>query len=334
MVSPNRGWAVSRSTVLRTIDGGRKWRVVLNLRGARWPFDFSLTADGPLRAWVLKRGPHSSIIVLSSENGGVTWRSSAPLPFEKQTGPSLAADISFPNRRQGWLLRIGRPRAGVFPYELYRTHDGGFHWRPVEAKTSLSDSRHSLPGCVDAVTFDTGRSGWATGECDLQPGRAILYHTVDGGHTWMKLYLARPPGFSIFTFATYPPRFHGDQGILPVYLYRPTAYVLYVTNDHGRHWQPTTPVHVFTSSLGPSIATSGASHIWLAANRSLYASSDRGRHWSKIYSGPAFASTPQLQFLDLRHGFLVPAVPQPRSLVTKNGGRVWRVLRTTLIPVH
>jgi hypothetical protein len=333
MVTRRTGWGVSSKAVLRTNDWGGHWKVLLRFSAARWPFDFSLRTAGAGTAWVLVRTSDSRFVVLSTHNAGGTWHSSAPVPSTTvPSSPSFAGTISFANAKLGWLLRIGKPVVGRMPHQLYRTLDGGLHWTEIESSTTVTLSGHSLPACVDAVTSDTGKSLWATGQCDIQTSRTILYHSADGGRIWRTVILGRLPGFFVTSFATFPPLFHGAQGILPVYLSQPGAYVLYASSDHGRNWHPTTPVYLNSSGLGPGVATFDGYHVWLAANQALYASRDRGLHWNILYRNPGLASSPQIQFLNRKDGYAVTAVPGPRILVTLNGGHSFHAVPTAFSP--
>ncbi len=120
--------------VIRSRDGGRTWRAVLaNLDALRPRLPAISNYSGPFA--VLGGGAavfvgfcpacgRGTITVLSTRDGGSSWRRSAPL-----RGYAPVA-VSFPDARHGWLLttsRAGSPPSGL----LWSTADGGRSFRLV-----------------------------------------------------------------------------------------------------------------------------------------------------------------------------------------------------------
>ncbi len=107
--TPQHGWAVgSGGTILKTIDGGKKWKRVSSgtttLLTSVYFMDLS-------KGWVTGAGGWLS----RTTNGGESW-SQQPLDSQQ---PLYAT--SFPSSNVGWVVGGGGT--------IFSTADGGRHWR-------------------------------------------------------------------------------------------------------------------------------------------------------------------------------------------------------------
>ncbi len=98
-------------------------------------------------------------IVLSTTNGGVTWKSQTLPP---QFAKNALTQINFTTPKNGWILSIGTV--------LY-TGSGGKSWLPQNPNI-----KHGLLG----LHFVSRTEGWAVG------GRGTILHTQNGGTRWKK----------------------------------------------------------------------------------------------------------------------------------------------------
>lgn len=147
------GYAAGKNnTILKTTDGGKTWRRLLERKpsGDLHGVIFTSPNDG----WVLAGlGP-----LLHTTDGGESWQPAAPLPGPEGFGGGSMLGAS--------RVQLHVPGMGV---GVFRSDDGGRSWRPLGAPPSNN---------WQAVFFVDAQHGWVAGE----DGR--LAATVDGGATW------------------------------------------------------------------------------------------------------------------------------------------------------
>jgi len=114
-----------------------------------------------------------------TRDGGRSWDKAAVGSTNCAAGSRL--NISFADRRHGWLLDVYENGSG--PYPLERTLDGGATWRPV--------GRVPIAG---RIAFRTAREGWLSRADFAQPQQ--LYATMDSGRTWQRKVVPVPPGWA------------------------------------------------------------------------------------------------------------------------------------------
>lgn len=144
-------------------------------------------ALGAEHAWVTYGGVGSSArqTIASSSDGGRQWTVLGRSPS------AYGCELQFATPADGWCTVIGAA-AGSESVQIYRTEDGGRHWRSVYnngpgGKTALG----GLPfGCDKNVQFVNTTVGWAIFLCN--GGLAPLYETTDGGTTWVRRGVAAP----------------------------------------------------------------------------------------------------------------------------------------------
>lgn len=185
-VTPSTGWVSGGSVTLgklwlyRTQDGGKSWKPdTIPLP----PVDAGrLIWTDPPRFF----NPHSGVLAVHANgtagptifafttDGGGTWKFTNPvLPVDQWSTMGVSA-WSWTNPRTGWALAV--PMAGqTASPALYRTQDGGAHWKAVFTANWLND--------VTRLDFVSGTIGFA-----LQSGsQSGLWVTRDGGSSWMLL---------------------------------------------------------------------------------------------------------------------------------------------------
>lgn len=184
-VDERTGWAIGRqngdcshtlcpAVLLRTGDAGAHWNPVFSTA-----LDLpSIAFTSPTEGWVLGRACTFAVTatecvprLLITHDGGRTWRG--------QPAPVIGS-VSHPTARDGWIAASfsvpGTP-------QLVVTHDGGQTWQTLAQPE----------GDVKSIFFRTLLEGWLL--AGTQPGAGsqpkAVYHTTDGGRTWVRLAASR-----------------------------------------------------------------------------------------------------------------------------------------------
>lgn len=115
-------------------------------------------------------------ILVATNDGGRIWHDIGHLPVGSV--PLQSVDPT-----HGWCATSG-VAAGSEVIGLYRTVDGGLHWREVSVTGSTTATPGSLSfGCENAITFTRSTVGWVGLTC---PGYVDhLYKTTDAGARWV-----------------------------------------------------------------------------------------------------------------------------------------------------
>jgi photosystem II stability/assembly factor-like uncharacterized protein len=362
MTSPTTGWAVGTTALLRTTDGGLHWQMATPLALGR-PLRLSsyglLTAFlDEVHAWVgvddstvstasQQSKPPTTLRLFRSADGGRHWHALPPLRLGTFY---YAHTLTFINRETGWLEVIRNVAAGSVWFDLYRTLDGGGHWRRV----LQVGSPHSLPGaplgcdlCDSSLTFSSRMTVWFTGcWCGVGTGSSFLYVSRNAGRTWRALAVSQPPHRGKITIATLPPiLFDPRNGVLPTVVLGSNPgksggtsefFDAYVTHDGGRHWTPTTPVPISRLEGYPAFPYSfpDARHGFFVSGNRLYRTSDGGQHWQARPMPIPLERDGSVQFLDGRRGWAFrPGDTQGRRSIlwqTADSGESWKVTSTMM----
>jgi Photosynthesis system II assembly factor YCF48 len=170
----NHGWVVGASTVLATTDGGAHWQPLAEpchlIRAVHFvsPADGFAVAGGSLPSLA---GPAVGGVLLSTADGGQTWRS--------VTAPADVQTVCFSNPRHGWLGAGG---------SIYGTANGGRTWT-LAVRGPGSPGGRPDTHAVAVVECAGSSAGWAE---LIGPGAAmnhqpqIGYHTF--GRTWQPIF--------------------------------------------------------------------------------------------------------------------------------------------------
>jgi photosystem II stability/assembly factor-like uncharacterized protein len=298
-------WVQVGGDIYRSADAGAHWRLVL-----AEPTGEAQTCGcaggayflGAERAWapVSDETPSFTYVVdrvLFTTDGGRTWRSSSPLPGlpPPSTVPLLGLSLSFVNYQVGFALASGSQSdsKGGEPLTslLWRTVDGGRHWRAVNSASlplagligdsSLIDQSPARCGYDGELTvsFVSAADGFiSAGACSASPPG--LWQSIDGGRDWTPAPLMAPPG-------GWPTTAVPEAG-LPVVTTEGTT-IVGVTTDSGevvverRSHQGSFEVAGVLSTgelgrpAGPAILDS--EHIVVPASDGLWKSDDGGKTW-------------------------------------------------------
>jgi photosystem II stability/assembly factor-like uncharacterized protein len=152
----NTGWAVGKNnTILKTSDGGKTWKRVLEREEGGNEFSSVAFTNGN-EGWV-----EGNTILLHSSDGGETWRPASPLPDLKNLGDGTAVGTT--------RLQMGQPGTSQ---HIYKSEDGGTSWTDSNHSAKLTRNDFETIFALDLQHI------WVVGDY----GRYAL--TTDGGATW------------------------------------------------------------------------------------------------------------------------------------------------------
>jgi photosystem II stability/assembly factor-like uncharacterized protein len=346
--SAQNGWVVlvdsglSRSTLYRTTDGGRHWRPVRSSRGLL-EASFVDSRHGVLTVRDRSSGTATGPPIYRTEDGGAHW-TRMPVPGSVRGLPQ------FVDRNHGWLTTGADPQLYVqgvrnsFPllpqdFGLWRTDDGGRHWRLLVQTDSSNAVSHGVRE-QDAklwLSFTDARSGWL-GALEAN-GSLTLYATRDSGESWVPVTLPPPDGawrvnVPVIGSLKISPDGRGtlvvlsapNQSIPPP---SPIHTTVWSTEDGGQTWSDPTELPA-TSTAFPYLADGSTS--WRAAGDEAWVSRDSGRSWTRAGTLPGQWTVNYLVAINAQVAWAVVieevgVTPVHwRLYVTGDGGRDWRQL--------
>jgi photosystem II stability/assembly factor-like uncharacterized protein len=241
-------------TVIKTIDGGKTWSVMvvpsaekLDFRGVR--------AFDDKTALIMSSGPaeQGQARMYRTTDGGKNWQQ----VFEDKRAGIFLDAIAFWDRRHGIVL--SDPIDGHFA--LFRTEDGGATWKqiPPSALPPALSNEGAFAASNSCLTVQGGKNVWfATGGAKV----ARVFRSSDRGKTWQVAETPMHPtnaSSGIFSLAFSDANngiavggdyAHPESSDLPNVM---------LTRDGGRSWQAgagTRPAGMYLSSVvfvaGPS----------------------------------------------------------------------------------
>jgi hypothetical protein len=318
------GWAVvgrpeGGSTIFKTEDGGKHWRLLATLVG-NWTgiIQFFDTTHG----FVFTTHPNQ---IYRTSDGGAHW-----VPVAIPQGQTLGI---FADARHGWSIvpPVGPGKAPT----LYLTSDGGDTWGHVA----------DLPRDSFGPVF-RGPDAWL-GAGGYTAGRLHVYASFDGGLSWSPREVPRPS--TLRSEAANPPSFYaGVVGLFPgagvvVFVSTgpncqttagqcgPYETAEFTSFDGGNTWAyvPPPPGEYF------DIGYEDARHWWVAVGGSLFKSSDGGQTWTLV-SNQMPPGRYSFHFFDSQHAWVHVSTSLVNSqdpdqvrgyasalLFTSDGGRHW-----------
>jgi photosystem II stability/assembly factor-like uncharacterized protein len=287
-VSPTVAWASgSGGTVLRTLDGGRRWRRVASPPGTD-SLDFrDVHGVSASTAYLMSAGPGRQSRIYKTTSAGARWT----LQYAGADSAFFLDAVAFWDARRG--VAMSDPVDGRFV--VLTTRDGGAHWTPVAAD--------SMPPAV------AGEAGFAAGGAALATGpgnrawfgtggkAARVFASADGGRSWAATAAPLAGGAAsqgVFAIAFADAR----RGVAVGGDYEaPTGRrgVAAHTSDGGRSWHPVDSVAPagYRSGLALVPGTGGTTFVAVGTSGSDR-SVDGGLTWratdSTGYNAVSFAT--------------------------------------------
>jgi photosystem II stability/assembly factor-like uncharacterized protein len=327
MVTSRTGWALTRSGVYRTQDGGHQWWNVtpkgyqglpgagpLDARGAYPGAQFPSAHEAVI---AVPAAPGSStVVVWATHNGGASW---SRVTLSDSGAPVLA--LTMPDPRHGWLETLVGGAAGSEAVNIYQTQDAGQTWSLAGGAGLNRTGPGTLPFGGDKIglAFGSLTHGVAVGE-QAAPG-AWVYDTQNGGQTWLPAHVPPPGGAPSLIVSAIPQFFGADHGVMAAYLTPETggtpSTVVYRSTDGGAHWIPGEALPGRATAVDFISPTVG----W-ALDGKLYQTRNGGATWTAIMANVQPGGS--LDFVNATLGWRFPAVGEPGGLqATQNGGLTW-----------
>jgi photosystem II stability/assembly factor-like uncharacterized protein len=336
-VGPLTAWAWTGDTTFNglarlayTASGGRRWISVTPPR---------LESTNPTRhisdlcvldathAWVAYGGVsyRSPQTITATSDRGRSWKVIGQVPS------SYGCTPQFVSPQIGWCVELGAA-SGSELVTVYRTHDGGAHWRQVSMGGLEGGTPGALPfGCDKNVAFVSPTEGWAPFTCN--GGNPIMFTSIDGGATWNKVEVDPPTGISTADGYSFngTPKVVDRAGAIGANVFenQKQETIIHRTVNGGAIWKPVVPPGRPTLRFVDIVST----QRWcLVAGDRILITRDGGRTWSTMRMNVRFDPSdneqmppaPALTFVSDKVGWILTSRGLWRTV---DGGAVWRPVR-------
>lgn len=350
MATTEKGWAIGSQDdefyyILFSHDGGHSWQD--RTPPILIPSEFQLNIDNIIAhfydentAWVLINNTKddlddSNYLVWRTEDSGLTWIPSDPLPFPRGQFHISPGGFSFINPVWGWLLvQTELSHMHDFSY-LFSTRDGGATWKLINRP---GNSMIEVYLNTD-MSFANENDGWVTKD-GLGGGLGpMIEQTRDGGKTWETIYLPHPGGTDwdeeLLGCLTSHPTFTSIQTGLVLAkcnhyiegsgfdLENPDTYI-YATSDWGESWQAAALPSPVDELVFIDFRTG------FALGKDHYRTNNGGADWTRIKT---VTWQGEFSFINAREGWAVARRDGDIALVhTLNGGLTYQQITPIGMP--
>ena len=258
-------------TVIRTVDGGKTWKVMA-VPGAD-ELDFrDIEAFDAHTAYILSIGNGDASRIYKTTDGGKSWQ----LQFTNNDEKAFFDAIACWDRNN--CIAMSDPVDGY--YVLIETRDGGANWKPIPTEMFIRAKEG------EAAFAASGTCLIAVGKHDafLVSGGsdARVFYSRTRGHKWGVAATEMPkgtPGSGIFSIAMWGAK----NGVIVGGNYEKPDEAknnIAFTTDGGRSWTAGSGLSGYRSS----VAYIDSNTIMAVGSNGTDVTYDRGRTWKKLGS--------------------------------------------------
>jgi photosystem II stability/assembly factor-like uncharacterized protein len=325
MLDANNGWALTATSILKTMDGGIHWKDVTPANAGLNQLALGDFLNSQY-AWIAVPPPQQEegpgIAILRTSNGGQSWQSA-------KINDPLVSIIDVPhflNAQEGWLEASSTPGAGHAGSDIWHSTDGGQTWTKF-ASNGSSSSGLAL-GYVTGISFQNAQTGIATGNLgaggdNTLPSVAI---THNGGRTWQMQSLPHLlGGYRVNMNNTQPPVFFGNTAFLPVNVSTDSGelLVLYRSNTGGSSWFQTGVAHISSNNA----YVLDTAHAWASDSQNglLYSTTNGGNTWTATSNTASHLKA--LSFINISTGW---GITSNTLMHTTDGGKTWQQIHYSI----
>ncbi|RLQ94243.1 hypothetical protein [Falsibacillus albus] len=261
-------------------------------------------------------------------DGGETWKR---LELNHLKGNGIE-DVQFIDSSKGWLYTTEiNEAAGVLPYKLYRTSDGGENWKEMQLKGFSNSTAKWIYPYNEKVIWSIGQSV-KEGTDYFDPSTTSLFQSIDGGESWKSIKLIQTIDGEEIDY--HRPIFFGEQGMMaairfPKNLQKGKAKLWIFHYSKGTGWEKYAeseiPIAVYSEQAYPffqkdnfTMSFSDLEHGWLASGNEFFRTDNGGKEWMEM---PASFPEADFQFVSSTEGY---GFSETGLFKTVDGGAHWR----------
>jgi len=283
-VSADTVYASTTTQILKTVNGGANWSVVLslpwrNLKG----FQIVNPPVGQHRVYTWY---HTGFFYYRSLNGGITWDSVAV--------PGNTGYMEFFNGTDDSVYYINSGQSGT---SFWKTTNSGFNWYSYNASYGSMNAMSSFHFINGSTGFVNGGSSYTSYQ--------VLLKTIDAGFTWTPTNLLNN-GYSS----------GGDFRFFPSGVGYHVSNRTYKTINNGDSWTP-----LNTQGGGPyALFMHSIQRGWLGKQNGLLKTTDGCTTWVNQNIGVSGIDINSVSFINWNTGWI--AGESGHILKTTNGSGV------------
>jgi photosystem II stability/assembly factor-like uncharacterized protein len=300
-INTETGWMVgSFGNILYTIDGGEHWTKINPGANSYGSLEDVFFIDEN-KGWVVGGASYVGFSrILHTPDGGNSW--------VEQVAPTdnILNSVYFTSPLEGWIT--SEQSAGGWWSEILHTIDGGNTW---EIQYYIDYDQ----GTFADICFADATHGWAVGEVGHTippPLQSLIYHTWNGGDTWMDYsYLASNAISSVY----FTDSQHGWMAGHKVILHTSTGGQIWDEIWTGPHYLK--DIFFTDEQHGWAVGDSASKHPYRDV---IMRTTDGGMTWEEQFPGLG-SYEKSIFFTDNAHGWI--ARDEGDILYTVDGGITW-----------
>ena len=294
----------------------------------------------PSSGWAVGAVPGHYVLYRTTDSGR-HWANVSPPGFARtaiydEDTEEDEVGCALPDAQRAWVAAVGS-LPGNDKYDLlhiWRTGDGGAHWRESHIRTQYVGYRLYLQFLDSRHGVLLALGGPAAGEMAKE-----FYRTKDGGQHWKRM--TSPDSIMDSFYPTGMTFRTSNEGWISATNHGILLAPFLHTMDGGRTWHnqvflpPTGADNLYGNTLPPLFfGHDRKSGLFIAEIRdskvgtSLYGTHDGGRHWRRrnllpsVDTGDAEDPDRAVNFVSARLGWATDT--HSHLFVTQNGGRAWQ----------